>query len=196
MSLPEDFLAHAVRVLDDALVAAVGRARLHLNPDFLARGVAQRLARQMRELAVMIRRLIFLIALEVELAPVVPRAPGGDADTRKAHRPECRGFSLVPAPSGALPECFRSFTGARATGPVPAARLFLRWIDLTRVLRAPEAYAKRLAITIRRWRATGEPKPHVAPMAGRHRFAPDLGLIAAALPGLLAKALGDWPDTG
>ncbi|MEZ5946799.1 MAG: hypothetical protein R3C04_08115 [Hyphomonas sp.] len=48
MSLPEDFLAHALRVLGDALVAIIGRAELHLRPDFMARGVARRAARQMR----------------------------------------------------------------------------------------------------------------------------------------------------
>ncbi|MEZ5947011.1 MAG: hypothetical protein R3C13_02800 [Hyphomonas sp.] len=194
MSLPDDFLAHALRVLGDALVAIIGRAELHLRPDFMARGVARRAARQMRALAVMIRRLIFLMALEVELAPAAPRA-AGDAPRTAVRRPRAT-FRLVPEPSGALPECFRSFTGARATGPVPAERLFRRWVELTRVLNSPDVYAKRLARTIRRWQAAGEPKPHVAPLDGRHRLPVDLGLIATALTGLLNKALGDWPDTG
>ncbi|MEZ5946800.1 MAG: hypothetical protein R3C04_08120 [Hyphomonas sp.] len=60
---------------------------------------------------------------------------------------------------------------------------------------SPDVYAG-LARTIRRWQAAGEPKPHVAPLDGRHRLPVDLGLIATALTGLLNKALGDWPDTG
>ncbi|MEZ5997880.1 MAG: hypothetical protein R3B98_04235, partial [Hyphomonas sp.] len=70
------------------------------------------------------------------------------------------------------------------------------WIAFHRLLAHPERAARHLARMVARWKARGEPKPDVPPLAGRHRLRPALGAIAGMLPGLLREALKDWPDTG
>ncbi|MEZ5997812.1 MAG: hypothetical protein R3B98_03855 [Hyphomonas sp.] len=201
MTLPEDFVAHALRVLGDALLAIIVRADLHLKPGELTRSLARRTARQMRELTLLIRRLIFLMALSVDLAPAKPRAPKARAvpageDVTASFGAARIGVRLVPAPARAFPDHLRTLSGPPRKATVSAAPLLLRWIALNRVLTKPEQYAARLARVIERWKAARQPRPYVGPVPARHRFGAQLGLTAGAVTDMLRRALSDWPDTG
>ena len=121
--------------------------------------------------------------------------PEGAEDVTATFGPQFGSFGLVPRVSGPLPDCFRPLSGPHISGPVPAAPLIARWIALLRVLKDPEAHARRFARTIRRWRQRGEPRPHISPLVTRHRLRPDFALVSGALPGLLETALNGWFDT-
>ena len=202
MHMDDRFFEQAFRTVGDGLLRVVARANLHLKPETLTKSLKRRCLADLRQLSVILRRLIFLMALAIELAPARPRAakpaarPDGVEDVTASFGPQTGLFGLAPRLSGPLPDCFRTCSGLRPGGPVAAAPLIARWIALHRVLQDPAAHARRLARTIRRWKARGETKPVVAPMAGRHRLHPELALIAGLLPGLLARALAGWYDTG
>ena len=203
------FLAQGFRLVGYALAETVSRANLHLKPDTLTRAVKRRCMAEFRVLATLIRRLIFLMALSIELPDVrhgpvksgiVSHSPvksgmDGVEDVTASFGPQPAGFRLAPGLSGPCPDALR--TAPRpAPGPVSAAPAIARWAALHRILKDPERAARRLARTIRRWRAGGEPKPLVVPMAHGHRLRPELGLVAGLLPQLLNTQMQDWPDTG
>ena len=202
MHMDDRFFEQAFRTVGDGLLRIVARANLHLKPMTLTKSLKRRCLADLRQLAVILRRLIFLMALAIELAPARPRVvkpaplPDGVEDVTASFGPQAGRFGLVPRLSGPLPDCFRTLSGPRPNGPVAAAPVIARWIAMHRVLQDPAAHARRLARTIRRWKARGEAKPVVSPFDGRHRLPPDLALIAGTLPGLLAGALAGWYDTG
>ena len=188
------FIAQGLRAAGYALSDIAARANLHLKPETLTKSLKRRCMGQFRMLATLIRRLIFLLALSIEALP-----PGPEPATARARRcpagPRPPGFRMVPVVSGVFPESFRCASGVPAPGPVDAGLVLARWAALHRVLSNPLAPAVRLAQTLARWQATGEPKPMVGPSADTHRLPADLGLVASLLPDFLRKALERWPDT-
>ncbi|MEZ5953064.1 MAG: hypothetical protein R3C13_02045 [Hyphomonas sp.] len=202
MTANRDFLDEGFRAVGDGLLRIVDRASLHLQPLALTKRMRRRCMAGMRQLTLILRRLLFLLALSIVLPPAKPRhrsgaaCPDGVEDVTATFRAPVRGIALVPGLSGAFPERLRSLTRVIVSGPVPAAPVLARWAALHRILQAPDAHARRLAQTLRRWRLRGEPRPLVAPLAGAHRFSPALGLVAAVLPVHLKRALEAWPDTG
>ena len=206
MSVDTAFLEQGFRAAGDALVVAAGKAGLHLRPERLTRSARRRCAAAFRAVAVIVRRLIFLMALQVELPPPVPRAPrkaprpqallAGVEDVTARFGPQSGGFLLSPVKSGASPAGIPQARACSGRDGVPAGPLLARWDAITRVLKEPDLYAERLARTIRRWRKAGEPAPVCVPSASAHRLAPDLALIAQLLPQYLNRALKAWNDTG
>ena len=77
------------------------------------------------------------------------------------------------------------------TKPVDAGELRARInagariLAMQRVLLAPKAAAKRLARTIQRLKAKGEPKPFAGPAESAFLLSPELGALATALPCLV-----------
>ena len=194
-----DFLIHAWRNVARALVRAGVAAGLELRPAVLAKSAKRRCMAQLKQLTRLIRRLIFLMALGMEVAPPDVREGRNwfrDEDTKPA--PGRRSLRIAPAPSGPLMASLWSASGPSRpeAGPVAAAPVLARWHLLIDALRHRERRAKCLARTLLRWQAAGDAKPYVPPMARMHRMPCELGLIAAALPMLLARAMQDWPDTG
>ena len=65
------------------------------------------------------------------------------------------------------------------------------------MLLTPKAAAKRLARTIQRLKAKGEPKPFAGPAESAFLLSPELGAFATALPGLVHAKLDEtWEDSG
>ncbi|MEZ5946920.1 MAG: hypothetical protein R3C04_08755 [Hyphomonas sp.] len=191
------FIAEAWSQLARALSKTAAKAGLNHYPTLMSRCARGRCMRELRRLAVLIRRLIFLMALTLELAPAAPREGRNYFRAEEAKPRRCKPyFRITPVPAGALPELCRSVTVASRSGKVDAIPVLVRWMGLLDVVTHRERRAKCLARTIQRWQAKGEPKPHVAPTAHTHRFSAQLGLIAMALPMLLNTALQAWPDTG
>ena len=188
-----DFIEQGLHAAREALIDIGGAANLHLKPETISKSARRRCLAGFRQVAILIRRLLFLMALAIELAPARPRAarpaalpPEGVEDVTATFGPQAGRFGLAPRLSGPLPDCFRPLSGPHISGPVPAAPLIARWVALLRVLKNPDAHARRLARTLRRWQARGEPRPHIAPMVARHRLRESAmdhpGLITAVVP--------------
>ncbi|MEZ5998822.1 MAG: hypothetical protein R3B98_09030 [Hyphomonas sp.] len=190
--LHEAFEAVRAAVLDFGVRAGFER----LTPR-ITKAARRRCLSGMRQLAILIRRLIFLMALSIELAPADPREGWNffNSDDPKAKR-AWRGLSLVPPVSRPFPDHLRTLSGPAIAGKVSAIPVVTRWVRLLEALSHREQRARQLARILRRWRAAGEAKPHVRPMARVHRLPPKLGLIAGALTVQLTTALQGWPDTG
>ena len=204
MTGSSDLISHGLREASLALTNIIGMTNIHLKPLTLPRSLARRASGRLKQLEIIVRRLLTLMALALTLAPVRPRT--GLTPAAPAPLPEGTETVTFPAPyrfalSGRVqpevdPEASVVFPGSvRAYGPVPAAPFLARVSALYKVLEAPEVYAKRLARSLDRQRKRGDPKPVALPMASAYRLRPELGLIATALPGLLNAALEKWDNS-
>jgi hypothetical protein len=200
MSTPAAFLAHGLCQARLALAHVMGMTGAHLHPATLKRTITQKALARLKQLEIIVRRLLTLMALGIVLAPVKPR--GAAVPKPDQAEPVCRkaapGFSLTARLlssynldlSGLFPYTIR------ASGPVLAAPLLARLAALQFVLADPAAHAKRLARSLARQRRRGEPKPCVLPIARTYRLPTELGLIANALPVQLDIALESWESSG
>ena len=204
MTGSSDLISHGLREASLALTNIIGMTNIHLKPLTLPRSLARRASGRLKQLEIIVRRLLTLMALALTLAPVRPRT--GLTPATPAPLPEGTEIVTFPAPyrfalSGRVqpdvdPEASVVFPGSiRAYGPVPAAPFLARVSALYKVLEAPDLYAKRLARSLDRQRKRGDPKPVALPMASAYRLRPELGLIATALPGLLSAALEKWDNS-
>jgi hypothetical protein len=194
-------IEQGLKAAEAEVADAVAMANLHLKPDTITKSLRQRCMARYRQVALIVRRLIFLLALSVQLAPAKPRAlrkaasqPGVE-DVTASFGPQPGAFKLAPAKVTPRPESFGATAGKKPAGPVAASPLILRICLLLKVIREPDAHARRLAFTLRRWRTRGEAKPFIGPSAGQHKLGSELGLVAGLLPKLLGTAMEDWTDT-
>ena len=204
MSHPPDFIHHGLEQARLALWAVINMTNAQLRPLTLRRSLKQKAMGRLKQIEIIVRRLLTLMALALELAPVRPRThhtpatptplPAG---TEIATFPAPRRFALSgrvqPTVDPDAPALFPD--NLRASGPVPAAPFLARVSALYKVLEAPELYAKRLARSLARQQKRGDPKPVALPMASAYRLRPELGMIATALPGLLSAALEKWENS-
>ena len=206
MSHPPDFIHHGLEQARLALWAVINMTNAQLRPLTLRRSLKQKAMGRLKQIEVIVRRLLTLmaLALALELAPVRPRTRLTPATPTPL--PEGTEIVTFPAPyrfalSGRVqpevdPDASVLFPGCvPASGPVPAAPFLARVSALYRVLENPEVHAKRLARSLDRQRKRGDPKPVALPMASAYRLRPELGLIATALPGLLNAALEKWDNS-
>jgi uncharacterized protein involved in cysteine biosynthesis len=70
-----DFLLHAFRTIARAVAETGVNAGLFRHPELISKTVKRRVSAELKRLGVLLRRLIFLMALQVELAPLTPRPP-------------------------------------------------------------------------------------------------------------------------
>jgi hypothetical protein len=195
------FIDKGLKAAEAEVADAVAMANLHLKPDTITKSLRQRCMARYRQVAVIVRRLIFLLALSIQLAPARPRAqrqaasqPGVE-DVTASFGPQLGAFKLAPAKITPRPESFAAAAGKKPAGPVTAGPLIVRICLLLKVIREPDAHARRLAFTLRRWRTRGESKPFIGPSAGQHKLRAELGLVAGLLPKLLGTAMEDWTNT-
>ena len=204
MSHPTDIVIHGLEQARLALWAVINMTNAQLRPLTLRRSLKQKAMGRLKQIEIIVRRLLTLMALALELAPVRPRTCLTPATPTLL--PEGTETVTFPAPyrfalSGRVqpdvdPEASVLFPDSiRASGPVPAAPFLARVSALYKVLEAPELYATRLARSLDRQRKRGDPKPVALPMASAYRLRPELGLIATALPGLLNAALEKWDNS-
>ena len=204
MSHPPDIVTHGLEQARYALTNIIGLTNIHLKPLTLPRSLMRRASGRLKQLEVIVRRLLTLMALALTLPAVKQR--NGLTPATPSPLPEGTELVTFPAPyrfalSGRVqpevdPEASVLFPGCvRASGPVPAAPFLARVSALYKVLEAPELYAKRLARSLARQRKRGDPKPVAMPMASAYRLRPELGMIATALPGMLNAALEKWDNS-
>ena len=199
MSEADDFLQRGWSVIADAVMDVAAGDNLHLKPKTLSRAARRRCMGQFRVLFTLIRRLIMLMALEVELEPLRPRpkcvtdVPDGAEDVTASFGPQFAPLRLAPARTPMTGAAFPDTRRLADPGPVSAAPVLARWAALHKLIKHPGRAAKRLARTLERWRAAKEPPPQITPAGATYRFGAELGLVASLLPQRLAAALSDWP---
>jgi hypothetical protein len=206
------FITQGLEAARDALADASAMANLHLLPAGLSRSLKRRCMARWRVIATIVRRLIFLMALSIEL-PMIRHSPDksgivmtksgmvmdGVEDVTASFGPQPRAFALVPhkcgppPPGGLGAAIVGGGTQKGLDGPVPAAPVIAQFRALLKVLRDPEGHALRLARVLRRWKARGEARPYIMPVRGNHRLRPELGVVSSFLPGLLNASLAQWP---
>jgi hypothetical protein len=206
MQVSDAFIAHGLEQARYVLFNVRNLTDMVRAPVTLRRGTAQRARAKLKILETIVRRLLWLMALGLTLAPVRPRAATGPVPLAPGVEDVTQSFPSVPAcrislagramdmtlteGSGHFPDT------VRASGPVPAARIFARIIALHELLSAPEAHAKRLARSLERLRRKGEARPVCMPDTGAFRLRAELGLVATALPGMINARLETWESSG
>jgi len=190
-----DFIIHAFRTIARAVAETGVNADLFKHPELIPKTLKHRVSADLKRLAVLLRRLIFLMAMQVELAPLVPR-PGSNYFEKSEGEPEARKafFSVLPVPAGEAPDFLRGPITVPLRGPVPAAPLIARWEAMLDTLKHARRRAKCLARTIQRWKADGEARPYIAPIPKTYAMPAPLGIVSGALTVQLTEALKDWPD--
>jgi len=189
-----DFFSQAFYTIARAIAEAGVNADLFKTPEMIAKSVRRRVRAELRRLAVLLRRLIFLAALQMELAPLPPRTGSNYYEPKKPDADYRYVFTMLPAPSRPCPHFLKGPVVVPSRGPVPAAPLIARWQAMLDTLKHHKRRAKRLARTIQRWQAAGEARPHVPPIPRSQRMPAALGLISGGLTAQLVEALKAWPD--
>ncbi len=195
MTYPTDFITHAFRTIARAVAETGVNADLFKHPELIPKTLKQRVSTELKRLAVLLRRLIFLMALQVELAPLVPR-PASNYFEKSEGEPKARKafFSVLPVPAGEAPDFLRGPITVPTRGPVPAAPLIARWEAMLDTLKHARRRAKCLARTIQRWKADGEARPYIAPVPKTYAMPAALALVSGGLTVKLTAALHDWPS--
>ena len=201
MSATADFLSQGLAQARDAVISIMVQANLQLRPETLPRTHKRRALGRLRQIEMIIRRLLVLLAFSLKLSPLKPRKPA--PRTQKPELPEGAilidlpmpyRFALSPPILSYLP--VHGFDGYRCQlGPALAAPLIARITALQRVLADPQAFATRLARILERQKKARRPRPVILPIGHTFRLKPELGLVASVLPGLLRLAFEDWDDT-
>ena len=200
-----DYISFGLDRAGGAVMDIIAHDNLQLYPKTMPRTRRAKANGRLKQIEQIVRRLIFLMALALKLEPPQPREPRKEPDLPDGvelaifPRVPQRRFVLMPSAqamtgSEPLPCSVRAVSGP--PGPVPTAPLVQRIVALQRVLKAPAAAAKRLARTIERLKAKGDPKPYVGPPQSAFRLGHELGALASALPGLLNAALESWEESG
>jgi len=193
-----DYITFALQQVRVSLAEATYDAGLTRSSDAVPQSAARWWRARVKTLAIILRRLIMLMALGLTLDPPKPR----NAKAALAEEEPVLTKAQIPY-SIALSGQPQVFTldgpdfpdGApRASGPVPVASLMRRFEALARILRNPEKYAVRVARVMARQRRAGAPRP-LCLLVPTHRLKPELGAVAAGLPMLIADAFGRWNDS-
>jgi hypothetical protein len=191
-----DFLSHAWKTLARAIAEVGVHADLDQVPEQISKAVKRRVSAELKRLAILLRRLIFLMALQVELAPVKPRMGRNyfEKSEGEAKKKICT-FSLMPTLAGETPCFLKGPQTVPDRGPVLAESLIDRWQAMLETLKNAQRRAKCLARTLQRQKAEGEPKPYIVPIPNTHNFPAALGLVSGGLTVQLIDALKTWPDS-
>jgi hypothetical protein len=189
------FLSHALYTTARAIAEAGVNADLYKTPETIAKSVNRKVRAELKRLAVLLRRLIFLMALQMELAPLKPRIGSNYYEPKQEDAAYRYVFTMVPAPSRPCPHFLKGPVTVPSRGPVPAAPLIARWQAMLDTLKHHKRRARCLARTIQRWQAAGEARPHVPPIPNTHRLPAAIALVSGGLTVQLIEALKTWPDS-
>lgn len=199
------FIEAGLAALRDALETAAERAGLILRRYKLTRTAARAFRAKVRQLETVLRRLVVLMAAEIETAkinPLIPAKAGTSysepAPSQSApKKPRPRGFVLIPN-SRYDPEKFEALRALPrgAPKPVDETPLVHRYDTLRALIENPHALARRMARHLARWKAAGDSKPHCPAQPGLHRLSAELGAIASLLPRAVNDSLKNWYDSG
>ena len=200
MTHEANFISHALRCINEAVVDILGKTELHVRPNGLSQRLARRTRAQLKALEQMLRRVIVLIAigLSKEYASVPrakPRIRVLDDFTHipvrapKAPRPSRRHQPVLPAPRcGGSDVDFSALPKGKPRKPVNLRKLIKRIQTLQAVLENPEPMARRLAVHYARLKALHVETLPVPPDIPLKRPGAELSLVAGALPMEITRA--------
>ncbi|MEM8634550.1 MAG: hypothetical protein AAGF33_06195, partial [Pseudomonadota bacterium] len=172
----------------------------------------RRAGTKLKVLEGLVRKLIMVMALDLDLAPVKPRQrpnvatddPPCEDAAQTPDGIEITAFPRVRQPSLSLLPPVMDFGESvdlsqlpRRTTPVHimARRFSRRIVALQKVLDAPEVHAKRLARSLHRIRKAGEPKPFLVASSFPNGFRPELSLLHVGLTERLRAQLKAWDSS-
>ncbi|WP_321489259.1 hypothetical protein [uncultured Hyphomonas sp.] len=188
------FLSQAFNTLARAIAEAGVNVDLYKSPETISKTVNRRVRAELKRLAVLLRRLIFLLALQMELAPLKARIGSNYYEPKQEEADYRYVFTMVPAPSRPCPHFLKGPVTVPVPGPVSAAPLIARWQAMLDTMKHHKRRAKRLARTLQRWQAAGEARPHVPPVPNVHRLPATVALVSGGLTVQLVEALKAWPE--
>ena len=201
MSCDPDLAAYGLTEVDGALGALEDAVLRQACRGPVGRARAGRAGGLLRALEIIVRHILFLMALALRL-PALPARTRHDAapgETGPGLSLPRRRYMRMVLPCLDFPGVDALSGNARQVGSVPVLPILVRIGALARVLARPEAAARRLARWLERARQAGEPALVVLPLAGliarRLRQHRSLALLAGALPMQLSDALRPWPNT-
>jgi len=189
------FLSQAFNTLARAIAEAGVNVDLYKTPETISKSLNRKVRAELKRLAVLLRRLIFLLALQMELAPLKPRIGSNYYEPKKPDADYRYIFTMVPAQSRPCPQFLKGPVALPTPGPVPAAPLIARWNAMLDTMKHHKRRARCLARTIQRWQAAGEARPHVPPIPKAHRLPAAIALVSGGLSVQLVEALKNWPDS-
>ncbi|MEM6899844.1 MAG: hypothetical protein AAF583_08745 [Pseudomonadota bacterium] len=212
MRTDDPLLPLAIEQIGLVVFSLIGWTGIHLS---LRRSVKWKLRRAGTKLKVLeglVRKLIMVLALDLDLAPVKPRprqsVTPADAPCEDASQPSdsidiitfpkvrCPSLSLLPSPMDFSVGTDLSQLPRRTTPVHIMARRFSRRIvALQKVLDAPEVHAKRLARSLDKIRSAGEPKPFLVASSFANGFRPELSLLHVGLTERLRAQLKTWDSS-
>jgi hypothetical protein len=190
------FIEEGFSTVRAAVVEVMDRLSVDFRPE-VTQALARYARRQIKFIEILLRRLILLLASDIELAPQAKAT--STPQTREPQTPKTRAgaFKLLPK----LDRAGTPFEHLRALHTVPArkntasAPLLHRLGTLLHHLEHPMPLAQRMARILARLKAEGEPRPVILPLAGQHRAAPQLALLTTSLMLHGNDVLRDWFDT-
>lgn len=188
------FFSHARQTIGRAIAMAGIKAGLLDIPKTISKTVKRRCLSELKRLGILLRRLIFLMALQVELAPVKPRLGSNFFEKAGGETKRKCCFSLMPVQAGDAPDFLRGPLIVPDRAPVLAAPLIDRWQAMLEALQGAGRRAKCLARTLQRQQAEGAPKPYILPVPKTHALPHDVALVSGGLTVQLLEALKCWPE--
>ncbi|MEM8635166.1 MAG: hypothetical protein AAGF33_09345 [Pseudomonadota bacterium] len=209
MRTDDPLLPMAIEQIGLVVFSLIGWTGIHLSLRRPVKWKLRRAGRKLKVLEGLVRKLIMVMALDLDLAPVKPRprqsaAPADEPCEDAAQTPNgieiiefprvrCPSLSLLPPPMN-FSEGVDLSQLPRSTTPVHimARRFSRRIVALQRVLDAPEVHAKRLARSLHRIRRAGEPKPFLVASSFPNGFRPELSLLHVGLTERLRAQLHLW----
>ncbi|MEE2878481.1 MAG: hypothetical protein VX593_05695 [Pseudomonadota bacterium] len=187
------FIGASLERLKHALAGLTGQAGLHLDRPVITRALHRRLSSALRAIEIMFRRLLFLLAMQVDLPDTSKASQDRE---RAAGRTRRWHFILMPV-ARPLPDHFEPVEPRKAIplSPAQTRTLLERFQTMAGMLEDPVPAARRMARLLTRLKRRGAMRPCCAPQSRLHRLDHELGLIASTLPGLVNQALKGWYDT-
>jgi hypothetical protein len=113
-----DFFSQAYYTIARAIAEAGVNVDLFKTPQTIAKSVNRRVRAELKRLAVLLRRLIFLAALQMDLAPLTPRIGSNYYEPKKEDAEYRYVFTMVPAPSRPCPHFMKGPVTVPSRGPV------------------------------------------------------------------------------
>jgi hypothetical protein len=98
-----DFFSQAWYTLARAIAEAAVNVGLFKTPETISKSVNRQVRAELKRLAVLLRRLIFLEALQMGLTLLKPRMGSNDYEPKKEDAEYRSVFTMVPAPSRPCP---------------------------------------------------------------------------------------------
>jgi len=208
MRVSDDILPMAIKQIGLAVTALIGWTCVHITEHVPSKWKLRRASTRLKALETLVRRLIMLLALDVEWEPTTPRAvqpkPNPDnipetidgVEIALFPKARQRGLSLMPRIIDISERPDLSHLPRVATPlHISTKRFTRRIVALQEVLEAPEAHAKRLARHLSKLRKSKEPAPVLIPLAIPNGLAPEIGLLSGGLAMRLGDALKSWDSS-